>query len=781
MAVSARLALASAALLAAARLAAAEPPAAEPEANAERALSFTISGGVSLGAYQAGFNYLAVEALKRNRDRLRLALITGASAGSGNGLITAIEYCQPEQPFPTRGLGWNVWLQVGYQRLFVEEEVTATNVFTRAPLEESMEFARAALQAGLLDGCEVVLGFSVTRLRPDEVQAQRNLQVPRQAKKFAVRIRGRGRGAWPRIDNYVDPYSNVGSAALPFIADPQTDADHDHNWHLLRDLVFASSSFPVAFRPVALRQCMTLPFNGHLSDANDRCVGNDTEELFVDGGVFDNNPLRYAYQLSNLGLRRAGQGKHGWRDLRQPVDNGAARAVDDVIYIYLDPDTRPYPEVTEEAERQHRRLVPLMTDLLADFIQSARAKELSAIVDENPELLRKARLTTNRYSTVSRHLGAFLGFFDREFRRFDFYLGMYDAYHEVATGTLAFDIARPALYDFGGLSAAQARDLPADWKPFACLRGWLDSDAPALRAACAGPALREFRILIQATLDRTYSDCRALDAASRDFSAWPHHCRLAARGEAPPLIDGVKEPDDRDHWRRDDESPFDHLMRSLEDYRFTFTDLGLRADQAKFGRVRIRRKFLKMLKWLADAQDNRADRLILLTAGRSVVNRIAYEPPRNWWYFVAGSYGEVGASVLPFDWNRSFARLNLALTAKGLTTVITEERFDTQLSLLAGPELQLLPITTRLVQPIVGARVGYQFGTADDFEIGRCDREEVDDVRSCSQLVVQAYGAVALLERLRIQLTAEFFPAPPGDFDDVRNIDLLLGIGYQFF
>ena len=44
------------------------------------------------------------------------------------------------------------------------------------------------------------------------------------------------------------------------------------------------------------------------------------------------------------------------------------------------------------------------------------------------------RLTIGYFPKASEALNAFIGFFDAEFRLFDFYLGMYDAYRELKTG-----------------------------------------------------------------------------------------------------------------------------------------------------------------------------------------------------------------------------------------------------------------------------------------------------------------------------------------------------------
>src|SRR5688572_11771118 len=67
-------------------------------------VSLTVSGGVSLGAYEAGYLYYLSETIKLNPERTRLAVATGASAGSINALLAAIEACGEAEPDPTKTL-----------------------------------------------------------------------------------------------------------------------------------------------------------------------------------------------------------------------------------------------------------------------------------------------------------------------------------------------------------------------------------------------------------------------------------------------------------------------------------------------------------------------------------------------------------------------------------------------------------------------------------------------------------------------------------------------------
>jgi predicted acylesterase/phospholipase RssA len=82
-----------------------------------------ISGGVSLGAYQAGGTWADLEALRARGDAARLAVVTGASAGNINAFLAAIYWCDAESPAGRvdRSLFANpffdVWVNIGWEKL----------------------------------------------------------------------------------------------------------------------------------------------------------------------------------------------------------------------------------------------------------------------------------------------------------------------------------------------------------------------------------------------------------------------------------------------------------------------------------------------------------------------------------------------------------------------------------------------------------------------------------------------------------------------------------------
>jgi len=153
---------------------------------------------------------------------------------------------------------------------------------------------------------------------------------------------------------------------LPLLGDGSSQ-DFDR----IRDLLFASSAFPMAFAPQELDYCLTDPNDPETWE----CTSPTRHEPFIDGGVFDNNPLRLAARLANLGLRVDDNGRGVWRDLWPVVDDMRVRH-DKIIYQYLDPDTTSYPPPETMTTEDEASTLSFLSGLLGELITTARAKEL---------------------------------------------------------------------------------------------------------------------------------------------------------------------------------------------------------------------------------------------------------------------------------------------------------------------------------------------------------------------------------------------------------------------
>ncbi|HKP55324.1 MAG TPA: patatin-like phospholipase family protein [Polyangiales bacterium] len=753
---------------------------------APQVLSFTVSGGVSLGAFEAGVLYFLSEAITRSEGGVDLRIATGASAGSANALIALMDGCSPPVEDPAQSLGFQTWIPVGMEQLLDPKQVTAISVLTRQPLREAMARVAKRWRAGLRADCDVVLGVSVTRKKPTRANlndAKRGaaVEVPRSSEQFVVRIQGRGAGRAPLLSNYVDAHAPLPQPLLQLSA-AEDDTSQMRNFDQLLELLYASAAFPLAFAPKKVAHCVTDP-RPDGSAASLRCE-HPMSSLFIDGGVFDNTPLRLNYRVVQHGLRSGPKGQVRWLD-PTTIDESKPPPV---RYSYVDPATGDFPVLdVEDEDAPASSALVLAARVGKSFIETARRRELLALLEDNNAahaLSQTIGVTQNQLPTISSQLGAFFGFFERDFRELDFYIGMYDGLASVRR--FLKDRAAPEevetrlVKQFPALQQPLRKDLPKGLLPFACLLSQVEARYASLGAACDGPQLRNFRILLQVTLDRLYAACSRTEAKLPPQAS--PLCFDAAQGKPRVIVRGVTPLPEISCTREKEELDFAYSLRLLSEYGFAYRDLGLKPDEAQYGLVKIRRKMLEVAMELADAQPDAVNQALVVTAGRVAVNQILYEPPRNLMYVTAGTSLEVGASLSPFEWNQSWLTLNLALQMSNWETIFTPGHTTIAFSPMLGPEFQLLFMSTPTLQWMVGARAGYQFSVNDLAGLGACVNDNEDgDARNCNQFVTQAYVATALIERLRAQLAFEIFPIDNKRIEHESHFALQFTFGLQLF
>lgn len=709
------------------------------------AISFTISGGVSLGAYEAGFLYYALEASRQSPALPEMRLVTGASAGSVNGLIAILAQCG-ERPGDLRdSLFWRTWIPTGLGELYRPEEVGPQGAFSRRFLETAADRIERDFQAGLSETCDVVFGVAVTRVEPRTVRAAKGrLELPTMEEKFALRIRGRGAGRPPSVTNYVEPRYELEQVMLP------TGAGGEVPFSSLRDLVFASTAFPLAFPPQRLDHC-SIP-----AGARPECPASAaTQALFVDGGVFDNSPLRLASRLAGAGLRE-GQARAAWLDAPRFDEFAPPKGM---VFAHVSVDATAYPPPEEPKGGPDRgSLLGFLRRFPGGLVSTARAKELHTLLEEHPEVGRRILLSPRHFPAASDPMAAFFGFLDSQFRAFDFYLGMYEARRTL--DELLRE--RPARSDaavrhpepFGD---AWPPDGPADWRPLACMRGVLD-DVPALRAACAGEDLREFRILLQASLERLYDRCAAAGGDWRPASPYPR-CQAAAAGETPPAVAGVAGAGTTAWRRAPDEPELEYVLRLLAAHRFHFADLGLAPEAAGEALPRIRRELGSIVDRLASVQPA-SERGVVTAAGKLAVNLLAYAPPHDVVALTLGRELELGwTHGFPDDWAPGWLRLHLAVQIHGFASLLSSDRLPFALGGLAGVETMPPGLSTAGLQLGGAVRAGWVFSRGDRYGAGACEGPFAGEIGGCSRFVSQAYVAASALEVIRLQLVGEWYPA----------------------
>ncbi len=742
-------------------------------------LAITVAGGVSLGSYEAGQLYLLTEALRNSPGAARLMVASGASAGSANAIIAATDACRKARVAPEDSLGYRVWVNVGLNELYQPKRVTSESLFVRDAIKKSFNLIAKDWASGLPEECEFVFGLTATRQEGYQVELSEGLTVPRVTERFAVKVKGRT-GKAPIFTNYLDPTRNYERPLLPLSEGLDLTGEQDNR--AIQNAVLASASFPVAFKPVPIQYCVS-PTRAELA-ANPTlkkptCDQATRVDKFVDGGVFDNNPLSTTYGVASNGIIRSADGK-GFKFRKIPNQTMESGETPEIVYGYIDPDLRTYQRYQPEKRRRSQKSHPLigvLGKIGGQALSSARGQALADLAERNPEALSRLWLLEGNYPPLSDLIAAFFGFFEKDFRDFDFHLGLYDSYYSLREHTATMLGADPFLFALEEQLAGPAKEVSNDYRKLACLLSHFEGDRYThLQPLCQGEKLQDFRILLQVTLDRLWSNCRLLND---DEAHKRNHlqCKRAHGGIDAPIVDPTfKVKGER--YRGLEEAEFDYVLRIMKDYQFHFQDLGLTREQSNNAKIAVRRKLEALTTSLANAQPGFANRTLVMTAGRVFINRLAYEPAAHRWYVLLGSalavghLGRIGNSSA-FYWNAD-ARLN------HLRSLITDRPNEFAGILSFGAEMALLPISGNILQTSIGARLGYQLTASDSIGIDPCTSAKASgDSRDCSQMVIMSALNFTLLERVRLSFAPVFYPIPESFGHKV--IDIELGVGAEFF
>jgi predicted acylesterase/phospholipase RssA len=651
--------------------------------------------------------------------RFQPRVFTGASAGAINSMVGMLSTCGADEPNPTRSLYWNAWTSIGIDEIFVSEKTTATGMLTTDAYQPILSQMRMLWQAGLPTSCDVVLGVVITRTEARNVVLAPGFPpLPLSREAVLVLVTGQGPGRPPLVRNQVDSTRATGQLLLPL------DGPDAQPFESLAQLVLASAAFPLGFSPVSVRHCIREAG----TPANFRCTPDEAvSALFMDGGIFDNQPLGLAVDaMRTIGYAPPGDGR----------------------FYFLDPRVRSYPSAVGDVEQddpEPEDVLDVIGSLLG-LLSSAEARELISTFEHEPQLRDRLLLARTYFPQIS---STFTGLLDRSFREFDFYLGMYNAARSIREHPLG-----AGLPELDAIVLADGdSDLRDAWRPYQCLRAVLDGVGDS--GACDGDELTDFRILLQLTLDRLTEVCRRAERSDATLQAVDHpHCRAAMEGVGAPLVKGVRIIDDAEKIQLADESELDYQLRLLGRYGFHFRDLGLDRDQAHEARDRVIRLTSRMLQRFSDVQPRVARSMGVLTRiGVDVV--LGYLPPVHSFHITVGVGAEFGYSVTIDDRDWSWLRFGAALGFDGLSTFLSPSEGYFAVIPKAGPEFEVLGRPDMQIR--MGARAGYQFSSADDFTSGECDFTNESN-RPCSRLMTEAYAAMSILGFLRIQLAGVFGP-----------------------
>jgi predicted acylesterase/phospholipase RssA len=410
-------------------------PAVRRDDPAEDQFALTISGGVSLGAYEAGLNWAVVRFIRaREREfgdprafiaarRPELVAITGASAGSINALLAAALWCEADGATRNASVDSNLlrdaWMGVSLDALLPDDPaayVREDGVLASAALGPLIAEVRKELftpgTLRLRPGCTLPVGITLTRARPEEREtAGLRASSQRAVLPMLLEVDGAGR---LRVRRQHLPDRDATESVLALAELPEASGPYLDPESVLQALL-ASAAFPLAFGPRTLCECAPTCEEDE-APAAATCPGPDPahpsaglscsaqsmmqaegelrvcRRRFVDGGVFDNAPVGLAIDQAEAFIR--------------------PRPLHPVIYIFIDPDVRrlrpPDPPQTGGGSGQGATGVLQLT---GDLVATARNRELSRTVESrhwnrtSRNLLRQLALALTDYGALLSQLG----------------------------------------------------------------------------------------------------------------------------------------------------------------------------------------------------------------------------------------------------------------------------------------------------------------------------------------------------------------------------------------
>ena len=380
-----------------------DSPSSSPDRTADM-YSLTISGGVSLGAYEAGFNWTAVRFMKRIDElavrgkfprQPHLAGVTGASAGAINALLSAALWCEQRADGQADSVDKNLlhdsWLSVGLSDLLPDDPRryrADDGLLARAAFDGVLADIRREVfgQGGnrrFIPGCRIPVGITVTRTEPEErdVEGLRTV-TQRFVLPWMLEVTGEGKVVIHNQNLTADRDSFNSALWLAEGTNPASPRPSLSPEQVIQ-AILASSAFPVAFSPRVLCDCSSHCPPNQIATV-DSCPGPDGNPItplscstasgespagerklcrrsYVDGGVFDNAPIGLAIDQVESSV--------------QPTP------LRPIIYVFIDPDTRRLkPRDTKAIDEKPGWGVTGNLSLFANLVKTARNVELGRAV-----------------------------------------------------------------------------------------------------------------------------------------------------------------------------------------------------------------------------------------------------------------------------------------------------------------------------------------------------------------------------------------------------------------
>lgn len=374
-------------------------------------LAIVISGAVSLGSYEAGVMYEVIEAIARHNEkyqnddekRIEIDVITGASAGGMTACMLAQHLlCSDlslrdayENPL------YKAWVKEVDIRNLLEVEV-ADHKFSLLQSKVVSEIGAKYIQDAPevtqnrhpAAASEIQIGIAMSNLNGYEYR----LSPPNQQKtgfgytqykdQFVCVAR--------RVENEV----TLREKTLLESEDQELDVweeFRDTNWVELREVGLSSGAFPFAFRA---REIKRYGGDEEIRGKKNRFFQRSGDYLYVDGGVFENEPIGMAQELV------------AQLDKTSDYDSPTKR-----YYLYVAPGERKLPE--NPLLQKDIDILKTGGSLIGAIFQQARFQKWIIKGIKNPIF----SITANDFQLLGDVFSAFAGFLEEKFRAYDYNIG----------------------------------------------------------------------------------------------------------------------------------------------------------------------------------------------------------------------------------------------------------------------------------------------------------------------------------------------------------------------
>lgn len=684
-------------------------------------ISLTLSGGVSLAAYETGFLYYLGQQLNDGKVS-DLRIVTGASAGSINGVVAIINACSPKTTSPHDSINWRAWMPLGIREIAKREKITSLSIFSREGLEKYTGMLKQEFLAGLREDCDVVLGMAVARKTPLKVEVRPGLTYDRHAEFILLRIRGRGVGRPPQIENY--PLNEPGQRQL-FLP---LNGDAANDYARMEDVFTASAQFPLAFPPFPLKHC---DFDS--TAKKDSCKPDKAITThFIDGGLFDNTPLTLNTVIADKLFSKTEKEK--------------------LVYsvITLDGKTHPVPSTAEDEKPS---VIRYMAELLGQFTETARNRSVSDNYVNRNGIYRQTFSNDKFLPRSSQYYVAFTGFLDRGFREYDFYLGMFEARHYFEQFISKSPDPQVKKMLTAKLDAEYAKTSDPEWQPMFCLMETYSSDKRAQGSCAKLQNQKTFPLLLKVNSELVKNRCDSAPEEAKQFPA----CRMAKNIQSESKFE-------------ERESDPNFFFRRLEELEYPYETGGKHSHS---GKALLRAELEPLFKVLVKKQP-KEQRIFLGEATRTLLDSLSYKPPNKFTRVGVGGHVQVTRGHLLFDSPRlPWWIVDYGFMARGLDTYLNTNPNAFALAPFAGLAANLTFGDAFWLNYELGARLGYNHAFESHAEI--CDRQETyQSSLYCRSGFFQPHASVGLLGRVRIEVGSVIY------FSKTYKSDLSLIAEVQF-